>query len=250
MNREKLVVLIKSVGLFLKPYVFPTHHRRVTNKVLLIGGALLVDDYFFGGVIRWVVLSFIQSYIPADIPVPTETDGGLYGALIIVAVLTYSGMIHFIDSIIEVNRANVVQGGQRKRDKKIYSAFMKDFGSRCGLDDFLREHDFGTTWSSETDALYPFVRKWGAVELKFMDNELDELAAPLLVSLKSLARHLESSAGPLQANAALLCIFDPSIHSSYGLPLNIKTQIKQANELANDVIRARDALVGRAEQKL
>lgn len=238
----------------IKPYIFPQHHRKVTTTALTIGSILIVDGYFFGGLIQWAAISFISEHIGRTPPNFQEVsgDGKLYGTIIILSTLLYSFFIHLVDSAskwqsyyhLADNRNN-----RLRKDKNIFEEFMSDFGSQKPLYIFIKNHDFGSSFSqAESDMLFRFPQEWNVVERKFLDGELQEFLSRIVNLMNDLCSHINNASYPT-ANTNRYYIFDPNSHDDWNISPKMKSDIARANKIASEVELNRNSLIDLARNK-
>lgn len=132
-------------------------------------------------------------------------------------------------------------------DRALYQDFLADFGSNGALESLVCHHNFGNPWPSTTTThLSNFIVKWSAPERSFQHPELSSLIGPIIQNINGLNQNLAQNAGPLQANAALMGIFDPSILREFDTEAHVMAAITEANRISSSVRDARLAFIRRA----
>jgi len=237
---------VKNIGKFLVRLLFPAHHRKVTNTVIAIGAALILDSYLLNGLIAWLVQLLVASYTNTEPPIWGEADSnaGIWGGVILIGLsLLYSFAVYAVELAAKnseredanLTRAAAVSQKQNvlRRDLTIYREILNEFGSETRLSNFISDHNFGGSYQSSLNSdLDQFVHKWSAPEKQFQCSEIDTSFRKMREIMEKLASHLTTTGGHLNANPNRYGILDPALHNDYDIPEHISNAIARANELS------------------
>jgi hypothetical protein len=253
---------VKNFGKFLVRIFFPAHHRKVTNTVIAVGAALVLDSYLLNGLIAWALQLLMASFTNTEPPAWSETDSnlGIWAGVILIGMsLLYSFAVHAVEMTAEKSiRAEAestrsAEMSQRqavlRRDFRIYRDVLKVFGTGTRLAYFLSQHNFGGSYPSNLNSeMGQFVDKWSAPERQFQTSEIATPFTSMRETMLELADHLAAQGGYLRANHNLYCIFDPSIHHDFDVPKHVSEAIDRANELSALADKQRQAFIEVAER--
>lgn len=253
---------VKNFGKFLVRILFPTHHRKVTNTVIAVGAALVLDSYLLDGLIAWAVQLLVASFTNTEPPAWGEADSNVgicAGVILIGMSLLYSFAVHAVElaaeksvrAEAELTRAAEMSQKQAvlHRDFKIYHEVLKEFGTDTRLAYFLSQHNFGESYPGDLNSeLDQFVDKWSAPERQFQSAEIATPFTSMRETMLELAVHLAAKGGYLKANHDLYGILDPSIHHDFDVPKHISEAIDRANELSVLSDNQRQAFIEVAER--
>lgn len=244
---------LKPVWDFLRPFIFPEFHRKITRRTLYTGIFLVVGTPF----IQWLIQSLLVAGISTALNLPLAPliesldDGQKFGFWLIIASLTYSAIVLWVQSHearekrvhVEKERQNIL-----KRDYHLYRAFLEQFGSDEALDTFVCHHNFDAAYRREQSyLLHDFVNTWSAPEKCFQQREIAESFGKLFESMQNLSSHLATYSGPLRASTDLYGIVDRSVHNDFELPAHVKEAVKFANQLGSKVFTQRQDFIRLAE---
>lgn len=253
---------IKHFGKFLVRVVFPAHHRKVTNTVIAVGAALVLDSYLLNGLISWALQLLVASFTATETPAWGETDGSqaIWAGVILIGMsLLYSFAVYAVELAAEKSERDDAEMARAadmsqtqavlRRDHKIYQEVLDEVGTDTRLAYFLSEHNFGVSYPRDLNSeLDQFVDKWSAPEKQFQYSEIDTSFRPMWETLSELAYHLGMKGGFLAANQDLYGILDPSIHNDFDMPDHISEAIDRANELSALADKQRHTFIDVAER--
>lgn len=248
---------------FLRKVWFPSHHRKITRTVIAVGAALLLDGYFLDGLLQWVARSAIANVTGMQPPEWSDATSdtsmwagviviglGLLFSILVLAIETYEAKSKREDLKRAMEQSLEAERNVLGRDFDLYEKFKEQFGTGSQLEYFTCNHNFGSSWRSETSGgLHNFVDTWVAPEMKFIDPELSDCFEVLLSGMSDLSGHLATHAGPLEVNANFHCIFEPSRHNEMDLPAHVDKAITEANRMGVSVRKQREAFIMTAERR-
>lgn len=252
----------KNLGKFLIRILFPTHHRKVTNTIIAVGTALVVESYLLNGLIAWALQLLVASFTNTEPPTWGEAYGniGIWAGVTLIGMsLLYSFAIYAVELAAEksvradVEKARDAEVSQLqavlRRDFKIYQEALKELGTDTRLAHFLSQQNFAVPYHRDLNSeLGRFVEKWSAPERQFQCSEIATSFRSMRETMLELDRHLSAKGGYLEANHDLYCILDPVLHNDYDIPDHISEAINKANELSASASNQRQTLIEVSER--
>jgi len=259
----KLPVWMTNAGKFLLKVWFPSHHRKITTSVIAVGATLLLDGYFLDGLLQWlaryalaqltgtVTPEWSQTANDAEIwPGVTVIGLGLLFSILVFSIETYDAKLTRECIAREKELSGEAERNVLKRDLALYAQFKDHFATHGRLEYFVCNHNFGSSWPSQSSGdLHQFVDTWAAPEMKFVNPDLAKTFEELLSNMVNLSDHLVSHAGPLEVNSSFHCIFEPSRHNEMDLPSHVEEAIRRANRLGVEIRKNRSEFLLLAEKR-
>lgn len=253
---------VKKSGKSALKVLFPSHHRKVTNTVIAIGAALVLDGYFLNGIFSWLAQVVAAKLTDAATPSWSDanTEIGIWAGVILICMsLVYSCVVYFMELTseksarvhAEVTKANEAFEKQQilQRDRAIYDEVLQEIGTNTRLEDFLSNHNFGSSWRYDLNRkLDDFVNKWSAPERQFQYPEIRSEFSSMRTTMLELIQHVGWKGGFLTANDNLYCILDPSIHNDFDMPEEVSNAIDKANDLSLLAAKQRQIFIEAAER--
>lgn len=131
----------------------------------------------------------------------------------------------------------------RKQDKQLFEAFLSELPSDCPSILFLKEHDFGNSFSDmHITCLENFLHKWQGAESRFVDSELESTRAAFYDTLRRFDVKL-CVCGPVGNSTSRLSAIPDSVRNDFSWPAHVQKTVDELNELASEVYSSHQKLI-------
>lgn len=131
----------------------------------------------------------------------------------------------------------------RKQDKQLFEAFLSELPSDCPSVLFLKEHDFGNSFSdAHITSFENHLHKWQGAESRFIDAELESARAAFYNALLRLDVKL-GVCSPVWNSSSRLSAIPDAVRDDFSWPTHVQETVDELNKLGSEAYALHQKLI-------